>query len=158
MFEAALLWLIMTDSLVPPATCLNVKFSCGCDSHERWPPASTSVSRENFIYTSNRPFRLDLQNRILSLGAVSDFMFHQSGLYLIVYWSFFKGESKYDGKVKAFRDAFSRIGDARAFLPHANYLSLTATATNQVTAKTAASLQLTNPVVLWLSPDKTNLL
>ena len=158
MCEAALLWLITTDSLVPPATYLNVKFFCGCDFHERWPPASTSsVCRDTFIYTSSRSFRLDLQNKILSLWAASNIMFHQSGSSLIVYWSFFKGESKGDRKVKAYRDAFSRIGDAWAFLPHANYLTLTATATNQVTAKTAASLQLTYTVVVQLSPEKTNL-
>ena len=99
MFDTALLWLITTDSLAPPATCLDVKFHCGRDSHKRWLPASISVS-SYFIYASNRWFCLNLQNKILSLCAASNFKFHQSGLYWIVYW-YLSRESKCDWKVKA---------------------------------------------------------
>ena len=99
MFDTALFWLIRTDSLSPPATCLNVKFYWGCDSHERWLPASFSVS-SNFIYASNRWFCLNLQIKISGICAASNFNFHQSGLYLFVYWYFFKGKANVIGRLR----------------------------------------------------------
>ena len=58
----------------------------------------------------------------------------------------------------AFRAAYGRLGEARSFLPHCNFIGMTATATPKVRGEIMSSLQLDpKSVVVCASPDKPNI-